>query len=110
MNDFLRAPPGPLVFIAQVKEERDGRREGRRGRKREGGGGREGRGMEGGWPCDGTLFIPSSPFGSSHTTCPDTDRTLMPLTWESEISEGFSVRLLLSAGMRSLYLVTSSSE
>lgn len=32
-------------------------------------------------------------------------------TWESEISEGFSVRLLLSAGIRSLYLVlTSSSE
>lgn len=33
------------------------------------------------------------------------------VTWESEISEGFSVRLLLSAGIRSLYLVlTSSSE
>lgn len=31
-------------------------------------------------------------------------------TWESETSEGFSVRLLLSAGIRSLYLVTSSSE
>lgn len=32
------------------------------------------------------------------------------VTWESETSEGFSVRLLLSAGIRSLYLVTSSSE
>lgn len=33
------------------------------------------------------------------------------LTCESDISEGFSVRLLLSAGIRSLYLVlTSSSE
>lgn len=32
-------------------------------------------------------------------------------TCESEISEGFSVRLLLSAGIRSLYFVlTSSSE
>lgn len=33
MNDFWRASPGPLVFIA--KEEREGRRERRRGRKRE---------------------------------------------------------------------------
>ena len=37
--------------------------------------------------------------------------TLERITCESEISEGFSVRLLLSAGIRSLYLVlTSSSE
>lgn len=69
-------------------------------------------------PCEiqTTEFLSSCAFSrglkQSSPSNPERERTgINALTCESEISEGFSVRLLLSAGIRSLYLVlTSSSE